>query len=167
MQEYYTYAYLREDRTPYYIGKGHGYRIDDRKHTVSLPPKECRLILKRFDNEDAAFRHEQYMISILGRKDKGTGILRNRTNGGEGSTNVIRTKQHLDALHKGRKNIYTTEHSKKISNTLKEKNIIPPNQKGKKWWYNELGETKLSYECPAEGWYKGRPTINKWLRQNK
>ena len=155
MQEYYTYAYLREDGTPYYIGKGHGYRINDSRHSVSLPPKERRLILKHFDNEDDAFRHEQYIISILGRKDKGMGILRNRTDGGEGSINVLRTKQHLDALNEGRKHIYTEEHSQKISTTLKEKNIKPPLQTGKKWWNNGT-KTTLSYECPGLNWKQGR-----------
>lgn len=155
MQKYYTYAYLREDGTPYYIGKGHGYRINDSNHTVLIPPKHRRLILKHFDNEDDAFRHEQYIISILGRKDKGTGILRNRTDGGEGSINVIRTKQHLDALCEGRKRIYTKEHAKKISKTLKAKNIKPPLQTGKKWWNNGT-ETTLSYQCPGPNWKQGR-----------
>ena len=164
---YYTYAYLRENGTPYYIGKGHEYRINDRRHTVSLPPKERRLILKNFDNEDDAFKHEIYMISVLGRKDKGTGILRNRTAGGEGTANVIRSQEHLDALYEGRKHIYTPEHAKKISETLKAKNIKPPLQTGKKWWYNDAGETTLSHECPGPGWCKGRPSALTWYKLNQ
>ena len=162
---YYTYAYLREDKTPYYIGKGTGYRVDNKRHSVSVPPPERRLILKKFDNEDDAFKHEIYMISVYGRKDIGTGILRNRTDGGEGSTNIIRSEYHLNALNEGRKRIYTKEHSKKISETLKAKNIKPPLQTGKKWWFNEE-ETKLSFECPGEGWKKGRPSVKQWSKLN-
>ena len=87
--EYYTYAYLREDGTPYYIGKGKGNRIND-YHTkfLKVPPKERRIFLKQKLTEEEAFNHEMYMISILGRKDLGTGILINRSAGGAGGRNV-------------------------------------------------------------------------------
>jgi hypothetical protein len=42
--EYYTYAYLREDGTPYYIGKGKAGRINNTLHTIHLPVKEERRI---------------------------------------------------------------------------------------------------------------------------
>lgn len=41
------------------------------------------MILKKDLTEIEAWRHEIYMISVFGRKDTGTGILRNRSNGGE------------------------------------------------------------------------------------
>ena len=81
--EYYTYAYLREDGTPYYIGKGKSKRIHSNHGKIPLPPKERRIYLKQNLTEPEAFKHEIYMISIFGRKDLGTGILRNMTNGGE------------------------------------------------------------------------------------
>ena len=34
---YYVYAYLREDGTPYYIGKGINYRVIDKRHYVPIP----------------------------------------------------------------------------------------------------------------------------------
>jgi hypothetical protein len=40
--------------------------------------------LKRNLTEEEAFKHEIYMIAIFGRKDNGTGILINLTNGGDG-----------------------------------------------------------------------------------
>ena len=85
--EYYTYAYLREDGTPYYIGKGKGRRIFDKENRTSCPvPKDKRRIifLKQNLTEEQAFIHEIYMISVFGRKNNETGILRNLTDGGEG-----------------------------------------------------------------------------------
>jgi len=41
MNKYYTYAYLREDGTPYYIGKGCKERINSKFHPgISLPSPE-------------------------------------------------------------------------------------------------------------------------------
>jgi hypothetical protein len=87
--DYYTYAYLREDGTPYYIGKGRGdrcYSTAGRKMHRRPIDKNRILILKKNLTEEEAFKHEIYMISVFGRKDNGTGILRNLTNGGEGAT---------------------------------------------------------------------------------
>jgi hypothetical protein len=99
-REYYTYAYLREDRTPYYIGKGKGDRIY-KKHQkgISVPKDKTRIIfLKQNITEEEAFKHEIYMIVLFGRKDLGTGILRNRSDGGEGPSGVVKSeelKRHL------------------------------------------------------------------------
>ena len=86
--KFYTYAWLREDGTPYYIGKGSGKRAytgSGRKPNRQPPKDKSRvLILKRNLTEEEAFKHEIYMIAILGRKDKGTGILWNFTDGGDG-----------------------------------------------------------------------------------
>jgi hypothetical protein len=92
---FYTYAYLREDRTPYYVGKGKGDRVYKKSKNDIRPPKdENRIILlKQNLSEEEAFQHEKYMISLFGRKDLGTGILHNRTDGGEGSSGVLQTEE--------------------------------------------------------------------------
>lgn len=91
---YYTYAYLREDKSPYYIGKGSGQRINNPTgKCVHLPPMDRRIKLKEFDSEKEAYRHEEYMIAILGRRDLDTGILRNmRDGGGKGCNQLVSQK---------------------------------------------------------------------------
>ena len=88
MRKYYTYAYLREDKTPYYIGKGSGRRAYVREgRNIHTPPEDRILILKKNLTEEEAFRHEKYMIGVYKLKTEG-GILHNKTYGGEGASGV-------------------------------------------------------------------------------
>jgi hypothetical protein len=95
MNNYYTYAYLRKDGTPYYIGKGEKNRAYRKNKGEVKPPKDkTRIIfLKENLTEEEAFRHEIYMIFVFGRKDLKTGILRNKTDGGEGPSGAVRSKE--------------------------------------------------------------------------
>jgi hypothetical protein len=95
---FYTYAYLREDRTPYYIGKGSGERVYTRNRGELKSPKDkSRIIfLKQNLTEEEAFKHEIYMIDVLGRKDLGTGILHNKTDGGEGCSGIVITDEYIE-----------------------------------------------------------------------
>jgi hypothetical protein len=120
---YYTYAYLREDRTPYYIGKGKEDRIYSKQKNIKPPKDKSRIIfLKQNLTEEEAFKHEKYMIAVFGRKDLGTGILHNRTDGGEGSSGCIpseETKRKLSEANKG--HTVSKETRKKISEASKGK----------------------------------------------
>jgi len=63
---YYTYAYLREDGTPYYIGKGSGDRINkNHGRPCNKPPLDRRIKLKTNLTEEESFRHEEYMIACM------------------------------------------------------------------------------------------------------
>jgi hypothetical protein len=89
---FYTYAWLRSDGTPYYVGKGcHGRAFDRRRKYC--PPRDRILILKNNLSEAEAIKHEIYMIAVFGRKDIGTGILHNKTNGGDGVTGLRHTEE--------------------------------------------------------------------------
>ena len=86
MNTSYVYAYLREDNTPYYIGKGVGTRYKE-KHNVTVPPIERIQFIKKNLTDEEAIELEIELIAKYGRKDLGTGILRNLTDGGEGMLN--------------------------------------------------------------------------------
>jgi NUMOD3 motif len=90
MTIFYTYMWLREDGTPYYIGKGSGKRAFRKGR-----PNKDRIIVQEFPTEEDAFEAERLLIAYYGRKDLGTGILINFTDGGEGSSGVTFSEETL------------------------------------------------------------------------
>jgi hypothetical protein len=131
-KRFYTYAYLREDRTPYYIGKGKGRRIYQKGKGEVYPPKDkSRIIfLKQNLTEEEAFKHEKYMIAVFGRIDLGTGILRNKTDGGEGASGVVMAEETKRKLSKSRKGKPATKGFLGKSHTEKSKRKISEALKG-------------------------------------
>jgi len=118
--DYYTYAYLREGGTPYYIGKGRGKRAFDKwGRNVRVPSKDRILFLKTNLTEQEAFKHEIYMIALYGRKDLGTGILWNFTDGGEGTSGIVFTEEACRKISESKKGKnrppHSEEHRRKLS----------------------------------------------------
>jgi hypothetical protein len=125
---FYTYAYLREDGTPYYIGKGKGnrcYRSGGRSNCKTPKDKGRILLLKTNLTEEEAFRHEVYMISLFGRKNNGTGILRNLTDGGEGGSGSLRPdlSEYNSTVKKG--SSLSAEHVLKVQQAMLLRGSMP------------------------------------------
>ncbi len=96
-KDHYVYAYLREDATPYYIGKGINKRAWYHLRGDVMPPTDrgkIKIIAHRLTHAEALLL-EKKLITAYGRKDLGTGILRNKTNGGDGMAGVIFSDETL------------------------------------------------------------------------
>lgn len=113
-EDYYVYQLRRSDQShPFYIGKGKGQRAS--QHFFPCHLKEVNLknsiikssmaqgveilieFIQECMNEESAFALERYLISKYGRRDNGTGVLANHTEGGEGTSGRILSEEEKQA----------------------------------------------------------------------
>ena len=170
--EYYTYAYLREDRTPYYIGKGKGNRAYRRRNKGIKPPKDKSriLILKKNLTEEESFRHEIYMIAVFGRKDLGTGILHNKTDGGDGTSGWIpseETKKKISEKATGR----IMSENDRLQMSKSQIGRKHPEEVKKKISQKQLGKNNHNYQYDWKFTFEGGKIITtssmpSWCKSN-
>lgn len=132
--KFYVYAYIRSassDRgavgTPYYIGKGTGYRAwhrSNHKHITVPQDKRNIIIVSNNLTNFGAQALERWLIRWYGRIDQHTGCLRNRTDGGEGTsgwTHSNDTKRRMSRSHSLNSNIHchTDDHKQLLKHNLR------------------------------------------------
>jgi hypothetical protein len=111
-QVLHIFVWLREDGTPYYVGKGTGNRAIRK----GSPKDLASILIQEFPSEADAFAAEKFLIAYYGRIDLGTGCLRNRTDGDDGASGRLvsqQTRLKQRTAHKGK--TLSEEHCRNIS----------------------------------------------------
>jgi len=155
---YYVYQYLREDQTPYYIGKGKGKRAwqsHKRSNGAQIRPidKSRIQIVQEGLSEKQAHALENSLITQYGLKSEG-GILINLTYGGEGRSPSLELRELFRQQQLGRKKPPRTEaHRKSLSEASKgipksrsKEHQLALNESIKRNWANNLKRKKEQSE---------------------
>lgn len=166
--------------TPYYIGKGKNNRINE-GHNVALPIKERRVMIAENLSEQDAFNLEIELIAKYGRKDLGTGILRNQTDGGDGASGNTHSEESLKKMRAQAKKRENKKKQEGWKYPKSARNAISEMQKGvpkpKEWvdnvaaaLNNRSKEEKTDWKAKISAANKGRKrsaadSLAKSLRQ--
>jgi hypothetical protein len=170
---WYVYQHITNDESlPFYIGIGKkkNYsraktKFDRNQFWSNIVNKHGfkHIILYENISYEEACKLEIELIAKYGRRDLGTGCLCNLTNGGEGKSGIseeerlVRSNRFSGENNPNYGKKMSDVQKQKISNTLKENKIIPPN------WHNtevaDLIKAKISKSLT------GKPTSdNKRLK---
>lgn len=167
---FYVYAYLREDGSPYYIGKGEKLRAwkpHRRRNGADLLPKCSDRIIVLYANltELWSIVLERKLIRWYGRKDLGTGILVNLTDGGEGTTGRVFTdlqKSTMREIMRGRGPSKKTRKAVSIAR----KGAIDTTATKEKKRLAHLGKAKRVVVCPHCNKAGGEAAMHRWHFSN-
>lgn len=132
MKNFYTYMWLRENGTPYYVGKGKGRRaFTSNGHNVLRPEYDARIFIQYWESEEKAFEMEMWLISLYGRKDNGTGVLRNLTDGGENPPRMLGNTHAKGKKHSAEANARKSERGKLRKQSIETREKLSRIKKGK------------------------------------
>jgi hypothetical protein len=162
--------WLREDGTPYYVGKGSGWRAYNKHKWHGNPPPKGRMIFYISIDESEAFENEIALIWYYGRTDLGTGILRNMTDGGENPPKSRKGRRGCPSTRKGLKLPPRSEEvCSKISKTMSELlRKDSGHRKGRTPWNKGLKGAQSAWNKGTKGLPLGRKKgYKKKAQENK
>ena len=146
---FYVYIHFRKDNLqPFYVGKGKNIRFKEKKGRNEYWKRIVNKygyfpqVMENNLTEEQAFVKEKFYIEVLGREN-----LCNMTDGGEGTSGVIRSqesKKKMSESMKGEKhNMYGKKHTEETKKKMSE------SRKGKK--YTEELKKKIANSLKVKG----------------
>jgi len=165
VEMFYVYLWLREDRTPYYVGKGKGYRAFSKHRKATPPPKDRIIIVKEFEDEEESYLFEEWLIQIYGRKCDG-GILINQSIGGQHSGSKYRNKSEYEEIRrKQNRDQKRTDRGKETN--LRWRTANPEKVKASAARFRERNREKINEYARGEGSEKKKESQKKYREKNR